>query len=597
MQFYWTYPFSGCIIDYRSILYNFEVKSMTPKARIDEINVFSDGKLQLAVGLCEKIGITDLFNRHLEKNEGRPADIPPGIEAAIMIASIVDDGYKPLSGFKDYYRYKDLEGIFHYPLELEQLNDDRFGGLLDDFYDAGCRQIFMEAASLAFTEYGFKIININYDTTSKVMWGEYETYNHLEDCGKDTSYISIDFGHSKDKRNDKKQIKVGIGTANGIVADAKVLSGNMDDKTYNRDNLEDLDHLLVQMDINRDEFYYIADSALFTETNIIKAEENDISFITRIPDNYKLARKLIAEPLADTAQVVEITKANDEKSVYRLTETIDEYKGHPCKLAVIYSQQLEETKQKTAQKKVDKEKDKTIKKLKKYNNRSFKCLPDAEKEIESIKEKIEAKLKFYTIDYSIEEIKIRRPGRPSKNPEDDIARIEYQLVPEIKLDKNKVKSYIRQQCTFILVSNDLDISGEKLLREYKTQSQVEKRFRNLKSPQYMNSLFLKTPQRVEALVYLLLMVLMIMTIAEKVVRRGLKKDDDVVLAREKRKRKQPTLQSISRIINRVRVVSYKDETGQTHRQIKVLDDSCKKIIKYLGLDENNFAWNGEANST
>ena len=170
-------------------------------------------------------------------------------------------------------------------------------------------------------------------------------------------------------------------------------------------------------------------------------------------------------------------------------------------------------------------------------------------------------------------------------------------MPEIKLDKNKVKSYIRQQCTFILVSNDLDISGEKLLREYKTQSQVEKRFRNLKSPQYMNSLFLKTPQRVEALVYLLLMVLMIMTIAEKVVRRGLKKDDDVVLAREKRKRKQPTLQSISRIINRVRVVSYKDETGQTHRQIKVLDDSCKKIIKYLGLDENNFAWNGEDNST
>jgi len=594
---YWTYSLSGCIIGYRALLYNFEVKLMTPKAKIDEVNVYSDGKLQLAVGLCEKIGIIDLFNKHLIKDQGRPADIPPGIEAAIMIASIVDDGYKPLSGFKDYYRYKDLEGIFHYPLKLEQLNDDRFGGFLDDFYEAGCRQIFMEAASLAFAEYSFKIININYDTTSKVMWGEYETYNHLEDCGKDTSYISIDFGHSKDKRNDKKQIKVGIGTANGIVADAKVLSGNMNDKTYNRDNLEDLDQLLVQMDINRDEFYYIADSALFTETNIIKAKENDISFITRMPDNYKLARKLIANPLPDTAQVVEIIKTNGKKSLYKLIETTEEYRGHPCKLAVIYSQQLEETKQKTTQKKVDKEKKKTIKKLKKYNTRRFKCLPDAEKEIDNIQDKIEDKLKFHTIDYSIKEIKIRKPGRPSKNPEDGIARIEYQLILKIKLDDKKVRSYIRQQCTFILVSNDLDISGEKLLREYKTQSQVEKRFRNLKSPQYMNSLFLKTPQRVEALVYLLLMVLMIMTIAEKVVRRGLKKDNDVVLGREKRKLKQPTLQSISRIINRVRVVSYKDETGQIHRQIKVLDDSCKKIIKHLGLDENSFAWNGKANST
>ncbi len=54
--------------------------------------------------------------------------------------------------------------VFH-PIKLSQLNDDRFGHFLDDFYDAGCRQIFMEASSLAFSEYGFNIKSINYDTT------------------------------------------------------------------------------------------------------------------------------------------------------------------------------------------------------------------------------------------------------------------------------------------------------------------------------------------------------------------------------------------------------------------------------------------------
>jgi len=49
-------------------------------------NAWSDGKLQLSVGLCEKIGIIDLFNNHLESEFGRPSDIPAGIEAAIMIA-------------------------------------------------------------------------------------------------------------------------------------------------------------------------------------------------------------------------------------------------------------------------------------------------------------------------------------------------------------------------------------------------------------------------------------------------------------------------------------------------------------------------------
>ena len=563
---------------------------MSEKVDINDVNVWSDGKLQLAVGLCEKIGIIDRFNKHLESDFGRPSDIPAGIEAAIMIASIADDGYKPLSAFKDYYRDKDLEGIFHHPIKLSQLNDDRFGHFLDNFYDAGCRQIFMEASSLAFTEYGFNIKSINYDTTSKVMWGEYQTTNHLEDYGSQSSYISIDFGHSKQKRNDKKQIKIGVGTANGIVADAKVLSGNKDDKTYNNDNLDDLDKLLTTMDVNRNEFYYIADSALFTKDNIKKANGKEIPFITRMPDNYKLAKELMANPLPEDAQVIEIEKAQGKISRYRLTETEAEYSGHPCNFAVLYSEQLEDTKEKTCQKNVKKEKSKTEKSLKKYKNRSFKCQADAEKEIELLNKKLVSKQKYHDINFSIKENKIRRPGKPSKNPEKDIARVEYQISSEIILNDKKVKDYIRKECTFILASNDLSISGEKMLREYKTQIDVEKRFRNLKSPQFMNSLFLNSPKRVEALVYLLLIVLMILTIAEKVVRNKLKENDDLVIGIDRRKLKQPTLTAILQIINRVRIISYKID-GKIHRKIKRLDDSCEKILKALGISENCFVWN------
>jgi len=565
---------------------------MSKKVDINDVDAWSDGKLQLAVGLCEKIGLTDLFNKQLESELGRPSDIPAGIEATIMIASIADDGYNPLSAFQDYYRDKDLEGIFHHPIELSQLNDSRFGHFLDNFYDAGCRQIFMEASSLAFNEYGFNIKSINYDTTSKVMWGEYRTTNHLDDYGNDTSYISIDFGHSKQKRNDKKQIKIGVGTANGIVADAKVLSGNKDDKTYNNDNLDDLDKLLTTMDVNRNEFYYIADSALFTKSNIKKANSNDIPFITRMPDNYKLAKKLMAEPLPENAQVIEIEKSQDKISRYKLIETEAKYNGYPCKFAIIYSEQLEETKEKTCQKNVKKEKDKAGKSLKKYKNRKFKCQADADKEVKLLNKKLASKQKYHDIIFTIKEEKTRRPGRPSKNPENDIAKTEYQISSEIILNNKKVAEYIREECTFILASNDLSISGEKILREYKTQIDVEKRFRNLKSPQFMNSLFLNSPKRIEALVYLLLIVLMILTIAEKVVRNKLKENDDIVFGMNNRKLKQPTLKEILRIINRVRIISYIDE-GKVQRKIKRLDESCQKVIKALGISKDCFAWNSE----
>lgn len=76
---------------------------------------------------------------------GRPSDIPAGVEREVMLAGMcAERGYRLLHAIKDFYNYKDLEGIFHHRIKLSQLNDDRFGYFLDDFYEAGCRNIFRE---------------------------------------------------------------------------------------------------------------------------------------------------------------------------------------------------------------------------------------------------------------------------------------------------------------------------------------------------------------------------------------------------------------------------------------------------------------------
>ncbi|MDO9565421.1 MAG: IS1634 family transposase, partial [Candidatus Desulfaltia sp.] len=550
-------------------------------------------RLQLIVGLCEKIGVTDVFNKYLEKEMGRPSDMPAGVEAEIMIAGIcVDEGYRPLYAIADYYEYKDLEGIFHYPIKLSQLNDDRFGSFLDDFYHAGCRNIFTEISARAFVEYGIAVRNINYDTTSKVMWGEYEHTGDSLGASGEISHISIDFGHSKDKRSDKKQIKIGLGTTTGVITDAKVLSGNMDDKTYNKENLEDVDKLLTQMKVDRSNFYYIADSALFTEENITRAKKHGINFITRMPDNLKVTKFFLDTPLPVDAKVIVLENAQGKEVTYRLIEGQADYEGHDCKLAVIYSEALEETKRNTCQKKVDKKRKQIEQTLKKYDKRTFKCEADAQKEVDLLQTKVFSKLKYHMAEISITNQEKKRPGRPSKNPEQNPTVFEYQLKTEICLDAPRVEDFIRRECTFILCSNDLSITGEKLLREYKTQSDVEKRFKVLKSPKFMNSLFLKTPHRVEALVYLLLISLMMLTVAERIVREELKKTGDVVLGTEKRKIKEPTLSIILQIMDRVRVVTY-FSSGKVVREIRNMDDSCRKIINFLGLAESFFAWSGD----
>lgn len=100
---------------------------------INNIEIYSHGKMNFMVGLCEKLGLPEVFNSNLEKHLGRKPDIPYGIMAEMMLVNICDD-HHPLLRLQEYFEMKDLEGIFHYPIELSQINDDRFGKFLDAFH-------------------------------------------------------------------------------------------------------------------------------------------------------------------------------------------------------------------------------------------------------------------------------------------------------------------------------------------------------------------------------------------------------------------------------------------------------------------------------
>lgn len=68
------------------------------------------------------------------------------------------------------------------------------------------------------------------------------------------------------------------------------------------------------------------------------------------------------------------------------------------------------------------------------------------------------------------------------------------------------------------------MSATEILTEYKTQSVVERKFQFMKSPQFINSLYLDSPRRIEALGYLLLILMLLLSVAEFVVRRELQKE-------------------------------------------------------------------------
>lgn len=548
-----------------------------------ETRTFWNGKPAFIAGVLEALNIPGIINAAAQahKTAGRNPDIPYGTIAKLMLINICDH-HAPLYRLNEYYLDKDLPLLAGDSVKPEMIHDDRFGVFLDHMHAWGPRAIFNAIASNAFLKYDLRIRSVNYDTTSKVMWGAYEGND-----GK-TGVISITFGHSKEKRNDKNQIKMAIGTSGGVLVDARPLSGNADDKTFNNENLDDVNNILPQFKVDKNEFYYISDSAFFTEENLKKAFDYGIQFITRVPETISMTKELIERAWAASGNFKEIgfEKEGKEPTVYQVQGFTDKYRDMECQFAVCYSPSLEQQKQKTAEKQIPKELERLQKMAKPYaKKRFFACELDAQKEIEMLTKKRLGNIRYHNVSFIIIQEEKKRRGRPKK---DEQPQYVYRLVWDISANEEAIKETLKREATFVLATNDVKLSAGQILAEYKTQSSVEKKFQQLKSPHFVNSLFLKKPERVEALVYLILIAMLVLSVIEKVVRREMKKEDKIIIGPGKVKMKQPSLRAIVDIFGGAPVNReiYKGEI--TRYFADPLNDSQLSILKYLGVPPDTF---------
>lgn len=83
---------------------------------------------------------------------------------------------------------------------------------------------------------------------------------------------------------------------------------------------------------------------------------------------------------------------------------------------------------------------------------------------------------------------------------------------------------------FILATNDTDsedLTMAALLEHYKSQQKVERGFRFLKSPEFLtSSIFLKKPERIEALLMIMTMSLLVYSSLEHKIREQLKQAEE-----------------------------------------------------------------------
>lgn len=140
---------------------------------------------------------------------------------------------------------------------------------------------------------------------------------------------------------------------------------------------------------------------------------------------------------------------------------------------------------------------------------------------------------------------------------------------------------------FILATNDLDKTrypDAQLLTDYKAQQTVERGFRFLKNPEFIaDTLFLKSPKRIMALMMVMTLCLMIYNMAQYSLRQKLLATRGTLPNQVGKLIQTPTLRWIFQIMEGIAVVDIANQTNTCWQTIFTnLDELRQKIVRLFG---------------
>ena len=167
--------------------------------------------------------------------------------------------------------------------------------------------------------------------------------------------------------------------------------------------------------------------------------------------------------------------------------------------------------------------------------------------------------------------------------------MEYGLQTEILEKQHAIARRRKMAGCFVLLSNvaseaEGGYSTEEILRTYKDQHAIERNFSFLKDDQIVNALFLKRPERIEALGLILLISLLIWRLMEHAMRTELEVRDTMVPGWDNKPTRRPTAYMMTWKFKGVIVLCI----GQQRRLARPLSPTQEAFLKALQVPDSCF---------
>ncbi len=529
------------------------------------------GGLPLLHGVAQKLGLMNLLERYVPTD---PRDkIPVSQTLYVILCNVLLERF-PLYKIEEWAAQRELIANDL----ISSLNDDRVGRALDRLFRTDRASLLTSVVLKAIEQYNLQCDRVHNDSTSVTLFGQYNI---------DHKAAKPNRGHNKDHRPDLKQLLFSLSVCGdgAVPVYFKVWDGNVtDDKTHLRN------WMALRGLLGRADFTYVADAKLCTRENMEFIHSEGGYFITVLPETRKEDKTFKDWIQTNTPLWQEVGRRkglrqqNPDSLWWAFESPFLSAEGF--RILWIKSSGKERLDEEKRRSRIDK----TVETLIELQGRSHKSRDRLKSDLGDIFRENQSERYFHWLITRTVEKSYRQAHRGRPRPDSPYRKIE-KVIYTFSWSHNQetIRYEARSDGLFPLITNKKDLARE-ILSIYKYQPCLEKRHEQLKSVYHVAPVFLKHPERIEALLFLYFLALLMTALIERTVRKAMKEKgiESLPIYPEQRECRRPTANKILDLFRDVRKQTILRKGNPLEVIPDDLNDIQRQVLALFQMNTSDF---------
>jgi transposase len=557
-----------------------------------QLHSYDVGALPLLNRIVERMQLRRILGERLPRDDPR-TELPTVTALLVLFANLLM-ARQPVYGVGDWAALfpPDLLGLR--AQDLSRLHDDRFGRSLDRMFQGIGPTLIMAVVRHVIKEFVISLDELHNDSTTVSFYGAYDDAGQeSQQHGRPTHAIT--WGHSKARRPDLKQLLyiLTVTSDGNVPVYFATDSGNtVDDGTH-----IGTWNLLFEL-IGHADFLYVADCKLASRENLRHIDKRDGRFVTVLPrgraEDIAFRQRLRTAPSVLKWVLLYALSDDHGQIVDELFVCGDDHvHSEGYRLLWYRSTRKAELDQSRRARSIQR----ATEALSDLRDRlqgprtRFRQRPKVEEAVAEVLAEAEASswLSVEIVEKEEETFRQATRGRPSEQTQ-YVKETRLRFTLQWKLNVEAIAEAAREDGVFPLLTNDLKLSATEVLRAYKRQPLLEKRFSQLKTDFAVAPVFLKNVSRIQGLLAAYFFALLIQTLLERELRQAMARagEETLALYPEGRACARPTAHRLIEVFSSIQRHEVRVGEGEAQVMVTELTKTQRAIIRLLGLDPRTY---------